>query len=230
MRPVNNIYSSLSLIQGCPVGRHASHASIFNCMQQCDISNDVSYINSNKTKVQHCNSVTSSQYQYIDERHHHHHPRLTSAFAQPFPVSTKLIQQMQSNINYTAYIDCSVLLFEICRPSRISCHLFNTSSSSRLCLLFSRLYLSISMDSIDVSILEGGGQVIRVSTCLCSLLTKPIHAFNVRANRPKPGLQAQHLNGVQLVARMTGAKHTASVSFLTMVMMVMSAERSTVYI
>ena len=34
---------------------------------------------------------------------------------------------------------------------------------------------------------EGGGQVIRNSISLSALLAKPVHIFNVRAKRERPG-------------------------------------------
>lgn len=48
--------------------------------------------------------------------------------------------------------------------------------------------------------LEGGGQITRISMCLASLLNKPIHIVNIRGNRPKPGLQRQHLTGLTSIA------------------------------
>lgn len=51
---------------------------------------------------------------------------------------------------------------------------------------------------IDGSIGEGGGQVLRISTALSVLLHKPIRVTNIRANRRKPGLAAQHVKGLEL--------------------------------
>mmetsp|Transcript_43157 Transcript_43157/g.70068 ORF Transcript_43157/g.70068 Transcript_43157/m.70068 type:complete len:376 (+) Transcript_43157:92-1219(+) len=52
---------------------------------------------------------------------------------------------------------------------------------------------------LDGSIKEGGGQVLRNSMCYAGLLKFPLMVINIRAGRPKPGLAAQHLTGIQLV-------------------------------
>ena len=55
---------------------------------------------------------------------------------------------------------------------------------------------------IDGSTLEGGGQILR-STTACSLITrKPLRVAKIRANRPKPGLSAQHVSVVALLSSM----------------------------
>lgn len=52
---------------------------------------------------------------------------------------------------------------------------------------------------IDGSVMEGGGQILRMSVCLSALLRRPIRIIKIRGQRAKPGLQAQHLNGIRLV-------------------------------
>ncbi|RWS30739.1 RNA 3'-terminal phosphate cyclase-like protein [Leptotrombidium deliense] len=60
--------------------------------------------------------------------------------------------------------------------------------------------------AIDGRIMEGGGQILRISVALSSLTKKPISIANIRGNREKPGLRAQHLNGIKLVSDITAAK------------------------
>ena len=52
---------------------------------------------------------------------------------------------------------------------------------------------------IDGSVMEGGGQVLRMSAGLSSLLAKPIRISKIRAGRPKTGLKSQHLSGLGLI-------------------------------
>lgn len=62
------------------------------------------------------------------------------------------------------------------------------------------------MLTIDGSKGEGGGQMLRTSLSLSSVLQEPITIKNIRALRPKPGLAAQHLAGVKLVSQMSRAE------------------------
>jgi RNA 3'-terminal phosphate cyclase (ATP) len=59
---------------------------------------------------------------------------------------------------------------------------------------------------IDGSAGEGGGQILRTSLAMSALFGKPIRITNIRAGRPKPGLQAQHLTGVNALAKITNAE------------------------
>ena len=53
---------------------------------------------------------------------------------------------------------------------------------------------------IDGGQLEGGGQVVRVAMAISSVTRRTCTINNIRAGRPKPGLAAQHMAGVELVA------------------------------
>lgn len=59
---------------------------------------------------------------------------------------------------------------------------------------------------IDGSVLEGGGQILRISISLSAILCVPVRVTNIRAGRSKPGLAAQHLKGIELVADICQAK------------------------
>jgi len=58
---------------------------------------------------------------------------------------------------------------------------------------------------IDGSYGEGGGQIVRTTLSLATLLGTPVRITNVRAGRPRPGLQAQHLTAVQMAAQVCDA-------------------------
>jgi RNA 3'-terminal phosphate cyclase (ATP) len=60
--------------------------------------------------------------------------------------------------------------------------------------------------TIDGSYGEGGGQVLRTSLTLSALLGETVRIENIRAKRPKPGLQAQHLTGVLATAQICSAE------------------------
>lgn len=59
---------------------------------------------------------------------------------------------------------------------------------------------------IDGSMGEGGGQILRTSLALAALLGREIKIINIRAKRPRPGLQRQHLISVKAVAEITNAE------------------------
>ena len=54
-----------------------------------------------------------------------------------------------------------------------------------------------SMITIDGSIGEGGGQVLRTALALSIATGRPFRLENIRSKRPKPGLLRQHLTAVQ---------------------------------
>ena len=58
---------------------------------------------------------------------------------------------------------------------------------------------------IDGSHGEGGGQILRAALALAVVLRRPVRLTAVRARRPKPGLQPQHLAVVRALAAVSGA-------------------------
>jgi RNA 3'-phosphate cyclase len=58
---------------------------------------------------------------------------------------------------------------------------------------------------IDGSSGEGGGQVLRSSLALSCIAGIPFKIFNIRANRPEPGLRPQHLKSVEAAVEISSA-------------------------
>lgn len=61
------------------------------------------------------------------------------------------------------------------------------------------------MIEIDGSFGEGGGQILRTSLALSLITGRAFHLRHVRARRPKPGLQPQHLMSVQAAQQIGSA-------------------------
>lgn len=59
---------------------------------------------------------------------------------------------------------------------------------------------------IDGAYGEGGGQVLRTSVALAAVTGRPIEIRNIRGNRSKPGLQAQHVASVKAAAAICDAE------------------------
>ena len=62
------------------------------------------------------------------------------------------------------------------------------------------------MIEIDGSYGEGGGQILRTGLALSALTTKPVKIFNIRANRPTPGLKRQHMVAIESVMNICNAE------------------------
>jgi RNA 3'-terminal phosphate cyclase (ATP) len=65
---------------------------------------------------------------------------------------------------------------------------------------------------IDGSYGEGGGQILRTALALSAILKKPFTIRHIRSKRKNPGLQAQHLEAVEALSRITEAQ-TEGVKF-----------------
>ncbi len=59
---------------------------------------------------------------------------------------------------------------------------------------------------IDGSYGEGGGQILRTAIALSCVTGEAVRIHSIRANRPKPGLAAQHLKGIEAAKIITNAK------------------------
>lgn len=62
------------------------------------------------------------------------------------------------------------------------------------------------MITIDGSMGEGGGQILRTALALSIVTGKPFRMINIRAKRSNPGLQPQHLASVLAAAKVSNAK------------------------
>ncbi len=64
------------------------------------------------------------------------------------------------------------------------------------------------MLEIDGSFGEGGGQIIRSALALSAVTCTEIRLTNIRANRSKPGLSAQHITAVKAVAKLCNGSYS----------------------
>jgi len=58
---------------------------------------------------------------------------------------------------------------------------------------------------VDGSMMEGGGQLLRMATTYSAVLGEPVRVHSIRAKRGQPGLKPQHLTTLEAVAEICGA-------------------------
>ncbi len=61
------------------------------------------------------------------------------------------------------------------------------------------------MIEIDGSYGEGGGQILRTALSMSVMTGQPVRIYNIRKNRPKKGLQMQHLAAVRALKQVSNA-------------------------
>lgn len=62
------------------------------------------------------------------------------------------------------------------------------------------------MYEIDGSEKSGSGTILRLSVAIAAITGKPLHIYNIRANRSKPGLRPQHLQAVITAGKLCDAE------------------------
>ena len=62
------------------------------------------------------------------------------------------------------------------------------------------------MININGSHMEGGGQILRTALALSTLTRQAFAIENIRRNRPRPGLKAQHLSCIDALKQMASAE------------------------
>ena len=62
------------------------------------------------------------------------------------------------------------------------------------------------MFEIDGSQKSGSGTILRLSIALAAATGQPLHIYNIRQNRPQPGLKPQHLEAVLTAAELCNAE------------------------
>lgn len=62
------------------------------------------------------------------------------------------------------------------------------------------------MFEIDGSLKSGSGTILRLAVAFAAISGEKVHVFNIRQNRPQPGLKPQHLEAVLTAAKLCDAE------------------------
>jgi RNA 3'-terminal phosphate cyclase (ATP) len=66
--------------------------------------------------------------------------------------------------------------------------------------------VNLALIEIDGSEKSGSGTILRMAVALCAIVGQPLHIYNIRQNRPQPGLKPQHLEAVLTAAKLCDAE------------------------
>ncbi len=69
--------------------------------------------------------------------------------------------------------------------------------------LFFMVFEEKRLIEIDGAYGEGGGQILRTALIFSSITKRPVRINHIRAGRKKPGLQPQHLKGIEAMAQIS---------------------------
>ncbi len=73
-------------------------------------------------------------------------------------------------------------------------------------VLYINIVILVNMITLDGSHMEGGGALVRVALALSTLTGQEFKVTKIRANRPEPGLKAQHLEAIKALEKICGAE------------------------
>jgi RNA 3'-terminal phosphate cyclase (ATP) len=71
----------------------------------------------------------------------------------------------------------------------------------------------MSMITLDGNFGEGGGSLLRTALAFSVLTQKPFRIDNIRSNRPKPGLKAQHLEAILALKQICPGSKSSDIKF-----------------
>eukprot|EP00667_Euglena_gracilis_P009931 EG_transcript_10096 len=70
--------------------------------------------------------------------------------------------------------------------------------------------MTTSTDAVIIDAESGGGQMVRNAVALAALARRPLRLENIRAGDEEPGLRQEHVDAVQLIAKLCGGRLTGA--------------------